>query len=548
MIMSAGARRVRTAPRAVAAGLRRTLARTPLRVKLVATLLLLVVAALVGSGAAAIATMSSYLVGRVDTQLSSVADHPFDSRSTGISPSSAPHEADGGGGGEPRLPSAFVVEVTNSRGRVVYGAHDLVDSSQSLPRFPHVTAEQLHDDETQFFTVGAVGGGGQWRVLAKPVTLPNGKVGTLLVAQSLGDVRGTLERLTLLLVVIGAGAVAILAGVGYVVVRASLRPLREVERTAAKIAAGDLSSRVPVADPRTEVGQLSGALNTMLGEIEAAFVARAASEEAARRSERSMRHSEAAARRSEERMRRFVADASHELRTPLTSIRGFAELYRHGAAGDPDDVARLMRRIENEAKRMGLLVDDLLLLARLDQERPLAELPVDLLALAGDAVHDAQAVDPERPITLEVGATDPPPVVIGDEARLRQVLGNLLSNALRHTPPGTPVAVGVGTGISERTGLPVVTITVADQGPGMSSEEAARVFERFFRADLARNRSNGSTGLGLAIVAALVAGHGGHVDVETAPGAGACFRIELPLAGAPAPAEPSPTSPERSEH
>jgi two-component system OmpR family sensor kinase len=247
-------------------------------------------------------------------------------------------------------------------------------------------------------------------------------------------------------------------------------------------------------------------------------------------------------------MRRFVADASHELRTPLTSIRGFAELYRHGAAGDPDDVARLMSRIENEAKRMGLLVDDLLLLARLDQERPLAELPVDLLALAGDAVHDAQAVDPERPITLEVGATDPPPVVIGDEARLRQVLGNLLSNALRHTPPSTPVAVGVGTGISERTGLPVVTITVADQGPGMSSEEAARVFERFFRADLARNRSNGSTGLGLAIVAALVAGHGGHVDVETAPGAGACFRIELPLAGAPAPAEPSPTSPERSEH
>jgi two-component system OmpR family sensor kinase len=269
----------------------------------------------------------------------------------------------------------------------------------------------------------------------------------------------------------------------------------------------------------------------MLGEVETAFAERAASEQAARISEAHMRQSESAARRSEERMRRFVADASHELRTPLTSIRGFAELYRQGAVTDPADVGRLMRRIEDEAKRMGLLVDDLLLLARLDQERPLARAPVDLLALARDAVHDARATDPERAITLQVGPTDPPPVVIGDEARLRQVLANLVGNALKHTSSGTPVTVRVAVE-AQHPGPRAAVLAVADEGPGMSVEDAARVFERFFRADAARDRRDGSTGLGLAIVAALVAGHGGTVDLETAPGAGACFRITLPLAPA----------------
>jgi two-component system OmpR family sensor kinase len=238
-----------------------------------------------------------------------------------------------------------------------------------------------------------------------------------------------------------------------------------------------------------------------------------------------MRHSEAAARESERRMRRFVADASHELRTPLTSIRGFAELYRQGAARDELELSRLMRRIEDEAKRMGVLVEDLLLLARLDQERPLAQAPVDLLALVTDAVHDARAVAPDRPISLAVGRTDPPPVVIGDEARLRQVLGNLVTNALKHTPDATPVTVRLGT--ESDAGRPCVVLEVADEGPGMSTEVAAHVFERFYRADKAR-RSDGSTGLGLAIVAALVAGHAGQISVETAPGLGARFRVELP--------------------
>jgi two-component system OmpR family sensor kinase len=279
----------------------------------------------------------------------------------------------------------------------------------------------------------------------------------------------------------------------------------------------------------------------MLAEIETAFAQRAESEEAARRSEQRMRRSEAAARHSEERMRRFVADASHELRTPLTSIRGYAELYRQGAATDDTDIRRWMSRIEDEAQRMGVLVEDLLLLARLDQERPLAQSPVDLLALAGDAVRDARVLDPSRSITLEVGQTDPPPIVIGDEPRLRQVVANLVRNALQHTPAGTPVTVRVSSRVDHQTGRGGVVLAVADDGPGMTPEEAARVFERFYRADPSRSH-DGGTGLGLAIVAALVAGHGGSVDVETSPGSGCCFRVEIPLATLPAGAVPSALS------
>jgi two-component system OmpR family sensor kinase len=383
----------------------------------------------------------------------------------------------------------------------VYGpTSNLVDTREALPRFPHPTGAQSAKAGIVRFTVEAMHGDEEWRVLAEPVTLSNGSSGTLMVAQGLGDVHDTVGQLTVLFLVIGAAAVVVIAGLGYVVVRASLRPLREVERTAADIAAGDLSHRVPEADPRTEVGHLSGALNRMLGEIEVAFAERAA---------------------SEDRMRRFVADASHELRTPLTSIRGFAELYRQGAV-PPGDVERIMRRIESEATRMGLLVEDLLMLARLDQQRPLAREPVDLLDIATDAVGDAKVVSPGHPVTLRAEAGDAP-VVLGDDARLRQVVGNLISNALTHTPPGTPVTVSLSTADGR------ARLAVADEGPGMSGEQAERVFERFYRADPARTRSSGGSGLGLSIVAALIAAHEGTVEVHTAPGEGARFTLDLPL-------------------
>jgi two-component system OmpR family sensor kinase len=314
-------------------------------------------------------------------------------------------------------------------------------------------------------------------------------------------------------------------------VRNSLRPLTEVERTAAAIAAGDLSQRVPAGDDRTEVGRLATALNGMLSRIEYGFRAQQASEEQARA--------------SETRMRRFVADASHELRTPLTSIRGFAELYRQGAVGTPEETARLMQRIESEGARMGVLVEDLLQLARLDQQRPLTLGPVDLAELAGDAVHDARAVQPDRPITLHLDeALSEVPVVLGDEARLRQVVGNLVTNALVHTPPTAPVTVSVsdepapteGTADGDDGG--VVVLRVSDQGPGMAPEDAARVFERFYRADPSRVRTAGGTGLGLAIVSALVHAHGGTVYLDTAPGRGATFTVRLPRSGPAAPPVP----------
>ncbi len=348
------------------------------------------------------------------------------------------------------------------------------------------------------------------------VTLDDGTVGTLMVAQSLGDVQSILDRLVLLLLVIGGVTVAVLGAVGYLLVRGSLRPLQDVERTAAAIAAGDLSERVPHADSRSEVGQLAAALNVMLAQIESAFAEREAGE--------------LAARSSEERMRRFVADASHELRTPLTTIRGFAELYRQGAVSDDDGVRRLVARIEGEAARMGLLVEDLLLLARLDQQRPLAREPVDLLALTTEAVESARAVAPDRPVVLEVGALDALPVVVGDAARLRQVLDNLLGNALRHTPAGTRVTVSVGTRRGDGDEPPWVEVGVADEGPGMGAAEAERVFERFYRADESRNRSDGGTGLGLAIASSLVQAHGGTLGVDTAPGRGARFVLHLPAA------------------
>ncbi|MCB0945437.1 MAG: HAMP domain-containing histidine kinase, partial [Mycobacterium sp.] len=340
---------------------------------------------------------------------------------------------------------------------------------------------------------------------------PNGELTT--VAIDLSDVERTVRSLAWSQVAIGTAVLVVLGVVGYWVVHRSLRPLAEVEQTAAAIAAGELDRRVPQRDPRTEVGRLSVALNGMLAQIQQAM---ASSESSAEN-----------ARMSEERMRRFITDASHELRTPLTTIRGFAELYRQGAARD---VEMLMSRIESESRRMGLLVDDLLLLARLDAQRPLERRRVDLLALASDAVHDAQSIAPQRRITMEVVDGPGTPEVLGDEARLRQVLGNLMANAVQHTPDTSLITVRVGTAGDD------AVLEVADQGPGMTPEDAQRVFERFYRTDSSRARASGGTGLGLSIVDSLVTAHGGRVTVTTAPGQGCCFRVSLPrIADVPAP-------------
>jgi two-component system OmpR family sensor kinase len=495
---------------------RRWSARLPLRIKLVAAVLALAAAALVAAGAAAATSLRGYLVDRVDSQLAQAA-HPFSERS----PFGRETRLPGGDGDRGRLPSQFVVEFVDTTGAPTYLASQPLQEGQSPPDLPSLSLQQVVDRQGQPFTVSA--DGGSWRVVAMPLADGSGSV---LVAQSLADVQSTVDRLVVLEVSIGVVVLVLIAGVGYLIVRRSLRPLVEVEQTAAAIADGDLSQRVPDQDPRTEVGGLTAALNGMLHQIEAAFAERAASE--------------ADARASEERMRRFVADASHELRTPLTSVRGFAELYRQRHHDpDPED-ARLLRRIEDEAARMGLLVDDLLLLARLDQHRPLARERVDLLRLATDAVQDLRVVDPGRTVDLAVTGGPGVPVVVGDEARLRQVLGNLVGNARNHTPPGTPVTVRVGTRPPD-AGAPGgwAVVEVADKGPGLSHEQAARVFERFYRADTSRTRASGGTGLGLSIVASLVAAHHGRVELDTAPGQGATFRVLLPLADEPGSQPPS---------
>jgi len=312
----------------------------------------------------------------------------------------------------------------------------------------------------------------------------------LIVATDQSEVDNAVNDLRLAFLLISLGALLLVGMAGYALVRASTRALEEVEQVAGEIAAGDLSRRVPVRQAGSEVGQLASALNTMLGQIEQAFAVRV---------------------NSENRMRQFVADASHELRTPLTSIRGYAELYRQGAASDPGEV---LRRIEDQATRMGLLVEDLLQLARLDSEQPLSLSTVDLVVLVTDAVHEARERDPDRTVSLELPAA--PVLVQADDGRVRQVLTNLLDNALTHTPAGAPIEVRLAPGVIE----------VADHGPGLAASHAARVFERFYRVDSARG-PGGGTGLGLAIVAALVAAHGWRIELDTAPGEGAVFRVLL---------------------
>jgi two-component system OmpR family sensor kinase len=494
--------------------------RTPLRIKLIAVMLALVAVALTVFGAASVWMLHDHLIARHDRTLVAFSME-LERNLTRLS---------GPPPRQPRIPPEMVARVRDPNGRITTTLTGAAVEDASWPvAFPN--------RPRVIETVRAENGELRWR--ARTATIPG--VGTLETAIGLTSVDQIIFRFALIELSVGGVVLAALAVVGVVTVRHSLRPLRQIEQTAEAIAAGRLGLRVPDHDPRTEVGRLARSLNTMLTQIETALRDRAASE--------------AAARRSEERMRRFIADASHELRTPLTSIRGFAEYFRQNPEADP---AELLARVEAQASRMGLLVDDLLLLARLDQQRPLRTGPVDLLAIAADAVHDAQVLAPDRKISLSV-AGGAALIVTGDEARLRQVLGNLVNNALTHTPAGTPVTIRVGTRYRDgRTGPPgpvgeVAFIEVSDAGPGLTPEEAERVFERFYRSDPSRARrgpdgpASSGSGLGLSIVAALVRAHGGIVSVETAPGEGATFRVILPLAPEALNGEPDDAEADASE-
>jgi two-component system OmpR family sensor kinase len=482
-----------------------------LRTRLLAGVLVLAAAGLVLLGAVTYAEQRSFLLGRLDQQargavlaLSHVLDqHGFKPPDAGGGPGFPGHGGGPGPGGGVNLPPGTWAQRRLATGQV-YGSsvpikYSETETISAPPKLPAKVPVE------HFFTVGAQGSSGaQYRVY---VGHDPEDTGLTVVAIPISDVNQTLSRLLLVEALVIAGVLLALGLTALFVVRLGLRPLDRMEVTAGAIAGGDLSRRVSPADGRTEVGRLGLALNRMLDRLEEAFAEREA---------------------SEERLRQFLADASHELRTPLASIRGYAELFRMGAAeGESTEMA--MRRIEEEAKRMGVLVEDLLTLARLDEAPVRQHEPLDLAALVRDAARDAQATAPDREVSVSAPAAV---VVSGDPHQLHQVFANLMRNALVHTPAGTPIEVSV-------QGEPdSVAVHVRDHGPGLPAGAAARLFERFWRAEGGRERGKAGAGLGLAIAREIVTAHDGQITAGDADGGGAVFTVRLPTTAREPAAEP----------
>jgi two-component system, OmpR family, sensor kinase len=457
-----------------------------LRARLVAILAALITLGLLVSGVLTYGTLKNYLLDRVDAQLENAQPEAVRIFQEPLHNGSGPDSEN--------LPIAVYAAVLDPSGRLVddvtFGFRGgettyTPDLPKPLPASQSGVPFTVGSQESESY---------QYRVLT--ATLPSRA--TLVVAIPLADTKATLDRLLLIEVIVALAILAAISLTAWALIRREFAPLNRMTETATEIAGGSLSRRVDEPNPKTEVGRLGRALNMMLERIEQAFEGR---------------------RASEERMRRFLADASHELRTPLTSIRGYAELFRRGAADRPEDLALSMRRIEDEAARMGVLVEELLLLAHVDQTRPMKEVEVDLSALVKDAVEDARARDPQR--SLETDIQDGI-AVMGDGDRLLEATGNLIENAFVHTPSGSPVSIGLR---AEGTDA---GLTVADSGPGLSDEALAHAFDRFWRGDPSRARDSGGAGLGLAIVAAVARAHGGSVSAENRPEGGACFTVRVP--------------------
>ncbi len=475
-----------------------------LRRRLLLTLAPLFIAGLIAVDVVTYLSLRSFLVDNLDNQV--VAVHPAVETTLTSSQGIGGGGGDGGRGGPPAsittFPPGTFGEILSPSGSVLvsrdFPGTGSDDATTSLALPPSLTAGT-------HLTVRGTGPGADVSFRVYVDTVNNGAYSgdLLIVALPMDDVAATLSQLLLLEVIAGAAITIVILVATWFIVRGGLRPLNRMGRTA-RAAASDLSLRVGPATEKTEVGRLGLAINDMLGQLEAAFAERAA---------------------NEQRLRHFVSDASHELRTPLTSIGGYAELLRRNPTMTENDVRLATRRIEEESRRMGVLVDDLLLLARLDQGRPLERTTVDLGVLVADAVSDARAADPARTVTERIETRVR---VVGDDMRLRQVLSNLVRNALVHTPAGTPIEVAL---LRERD---KAVLLVIDHGPGIAPDHAHRIFERFHRSDPGRSRDQGGSGLGLSIVDAVVTAHGGRIRVDETPGGGATFRIELPaIASAP---------------
>ncbi|HTN23640.1 MAG TPA: HAMP domain-containing sensor histidine kinase [Solirubrobacteraceae bacterium] len=479
-----------------------------LRARLIVTLVVLAGGGLLVLGAVTYWALHSYEVDRIDQQATAAvgqAQGEFERAGIDDTTSRLPiagrehddHRPGGPPGGIGFAPAGTFAQLRDATGKPVGSRVLALPPGETEPAAPKLPKNLGVGDR---LTVDAVGSSDlRYRVYA--AQSPGDPTHVTVVAVPFTEIDATLNQLLVIEAFVIAGVLLALAAAAWWLVRLGLRPLDRIGATAGAIAAGDLSHRVERAEPRTEVGRLGLALNAMLGRLEEAFAER---------------------RASEERLRRFLADASHELRTPLASIRGYAELFRIGAAREGPDVEKAMSRIEDESARMGVLVEDLLALARLDEIRDAHREPVDLTDLAADAVDDARAVAPDREIVLKGGANGDA-VVDGDPDQLRQVLANLVRNALVHTPAGTPIEVSVATNGKQ------ATLAVRDHGPGLPTDDPSELFDRFWRADPARGRGRAGAGLGLAIVAGIVHAHGGRAEAADAEGGGARFTVVLPL-------------------
>ena len=456
------------------------------------------------SDIAAQTLMRSYLTQQMDSELLSVAGGAFPRvERAGIAREARGNQSDDEDN-EDDAPAVPLQSVPTSISLTLIGPAGIIlgqiggdlNSTEITSYLQSITPEQVIERANQPFTIEAPQS--DFRVIAQ--RLPTG-LGIVVVAQSFEDIDRTLLRLQGLFILIGLVMILFIALASRKVITVGLRPLATVEATAERIAEGDLTARLPDLKPNTEVGRLVNTLNMMLGRIEESFSARV---------------------ESESKLRRFVADASHELRTPITAIRGFAELHRQGAVTGEEKTKELIGRIENESKRMGSLVEDLLLLARLDQSRQMKSEPVNLSKLVLDAVESARAAGPSYPVNFN--ESDDEIYALGDNDRIHQVVANLLANARTHTPVGTKIDVSV---IQSEDG---VRIRIADNGPGLSEKDQAQIFERFYRADASRVRTDGEgTGLGLSIVEAVMRAHAGQVSVESELGKGATFTLFFPL-------------------
>ena len=473
-----------------------------LRNRLILATLGLAAIAIAASDFAASKSLRTFLINQADSQLNEVVQTSM-LRLDRAGIDSANQDGDGDENGFRPLrplgavPTTTAVTLLDISGNVIGRIGGEFANSIDLNEFKKLTPEKVDSLNELPFTISGDDGETDIRAIAR--SLPSGE-GTVVISVALDSVEKTVAGLRGIFILISFIVLISIAIVARSLIKLTLKPLNQIEKTAAAIAEGDLSARLPEVNSRTEVGRLTGSLNTMLSRIEESFTIRT---------------------ESENKLRRFVADASHELRTPLTAIRGFAELHRQGAVVGEEKTKELVSRIEKESIRMSSLVEDLLLLARLDQSRELTFDPVDINHLVKEAVASAQAAGPGYEIT--VSSTNDEVFVLGDSMRIHQAIANLLANARTHTPVGTKIAVNISQGDLE------TKISISDNGPGLSEEDQKRVFERFFRADPSRVRVGGEgSGLGLAIVDAVMKAHGGRVEVNSKIGAGATFTIVFP--------------------